>query len=279
MVMANSSWTIDHIRQLWNASRTRQRRLSPIEVVYPPVAVDELKQAVDVSRRGEEDRQGNVIYIAQFRPEKDHQLVLRAFARFLHKGQALDETSSSRSSSSARAHLTLIGSVRNSADETYIYSLRLLAHELQIKEDVTFLLNAPWKDTRDGKSNGSVLSHLGTASVGANAMWNEHFGIGVVEYQAAGLISVVHDSGGPRRDIVVDMNGAEEDGGSGPTGYRVTNEIEFADAFRKVLHDMNDDERWQMRLRARQSASRFSEDVFKRAWIRQMEKLIELRAA
>jgi alpha-1,2-mannosyltransferase len=42
-------------------------------------------------------------------------------------------------------------------------------------------------------------------------MWNEHFGIGVVEYQAAGLISVVNDSGGPKEDIVVDVDG-------GPTG-------------------------------------------------------------
>ena len=38
-------------------------------------------------------------------------------------------------------------------------------------------------------------------------MWNEHFGIGVVEYQAAGLICVVNDSGGPKADIVVDYDG------------------------------------------------------------------------
>jgi alpha-1,2-mannosyltransferase len=44
-------------------------------------------------------------------------------------------------------------------------------------------------------------------------MWNEHFGIGVVEYQAAGLISVVHNSGGPKGDIVIPINGQ-------PTGKR-----------------------------------------------------------
>jgi len=38
-------------------------------------------------------------------------------------------------------------------------------------------------------------------------MWNEHFGIGVVEYQAAGLISVVHNSGGPKLDIVTEVDG------------------------------------------------------------------------
>jgi alpha-1,2-mannosyltransferase len=48
---------------------------------------------------------------------------------------------------------------------------------------------------------------MGVASVGVNGMWNEHFGIGVVEYQAAGLISVVNDSGGPKLDIVVEVDG------------------------------------------------------------------------
>ena len=36
---------------------------------------------------------------------------------------------------------------------------------------------------------------LGGASVGLHTMWNEHFGIGVVEMMAAGLAVVAHDSG------------------------------------------------------------------------------------
>jgi alpha-1,2-mannosyltransferase len=40
------------------------------------------------------------------------------------------------------------------------------------------------------------------ASVGLHSMWCEHFGIGVVEMMAAGLVVVAHDSGGPRMDIV-----------------------------------------------------------------------------
>lgn len=41
-----------------------------------------------------------------------------------------------------------------------------------------------------------------------NAMWNEHFGIGVVEYvvyQAAELVNVVEymTSGGPKMDVVI----------------------------------------------------------------------------
>lgn len=40
-------------------------------------------------------------------------------------------------------------------------------------------------------------------------MWNEHFGIAVVEYMASGLIPIVHASAGPLLDIVTpwDANG------------------------------------------------------------------------
>jgi alpha-1,2-mannosyltransferase len=33
-------------------------------------------------------------------------------------------------------------------------------------------------------------------------MWNEHFGIGVVEYMTSGLITLAHQSGGPLMDIL-----------------------------------------------------------------------------
>lgn len=79
-----------------------------------------------------------------------------------------------------------------------MYELRLQANELKIKESVEFHLDASWPE---------ILEWLRKASVGVNGMWNEHFGIGVVEYQAAGLISVVHDSGGPKRDIVTKIDG------------------------------------------------------------------------
>ena len=33
-------------------------------------------------------------------------------------------------------------------------------------------------------------------------MWNEHFGISIVEMMAAGLVVVAHNSGGPKGDII-----------------------------------------------------------------------------
>lgn len=188
VVMTNSTWTQNHIQKLWGPPRARAAKRNPIAVVYPPVAVTELETEVDVSPASEARREKVLLYIAQFRPEKNHQLVLQAFAEFVRTGSAAAEG----------ARLVLVGSVRDDHDSKRVYQLRLLVNELHIRDRVEFHLDAPWPD---------VLEWLRRASVGVNGMWNEHFGIGVVEYQAAGLVSVVHDSGGPKLDIVVPVNG------------------------------------------------------------------------
>ena len=196
IVMTNSSWTQGHIKILWEPHRRKRQKTSDIEVVFPPVAVEELEQAIEVSEQSEGDREKALLYVAQFRPEKNHTLILRAFSRMLHSN------SGDAAKATQDAKLVLVGSVRDSEDATRVYNLRLLAHELKIKDHVEFLCDAPWSD---------ILDWLRRSWVGVNGMWNEHFGIGVVEYQAAGLISVINDSGGPKEDIVVEWDG-------GPTG-------------------------------------------------------------
>lgn len=196
VVMTNSSWTQGHIQSLWGPHRTKRHKESEIQVVFPPVAVEELELAIEINEQSESHREPALLYVAQFRPEKNHALILRAFAEMLEKSK--DRAATALNS----AKLVLVGSVRNSEDATRVYDLRLLAHELKIKDQVEFLCDAPWSD---------ILEWLRKSWVGVNGMWNEHFGIGVVEYQAAGLISVVNDSGGPKYDIVIDYDG-------GPTG-------------------------------------------------------------
>ncbi|KAF2142558.1 glycosyltransferase family 4 protein [Aplosporella prunicola CBS 121167] len=208
VVMTNSSWTQKHMENLWGPRPERvscfdslvlshalsrkgvptEHAVYPIEVVFPPVAVEELEQQIEVSEATEAERGPYLLYIAQFRPEKNHQLILDAFAELLGTWPQESE----------KPKLVLIGSVRNPEDATRVYNLRLLAHELRVKESVEFICDATW---------AQILAWLGRASVGINGMWNEHFGIGVVEYQAAGLISVVNDSGGPKVDIVTEVDG------------------------------------------------------------------------
>ena len=47
---------------------------------------------------------------------------------------------------------------------------------------------------------------MGRAQFGLHSMWCEHFGIGIVELMASGVIVVAHNSGGPKSDIVVPVD-------------------------------------------------------------------------
>lgn len=249
VVMTNSTWTQRHISSLWGETRKAAGKKRDITVVYPPCAVRELQTAISLTRESSKERR-NVLYIAQFRPEKMHSLIIDAWHAFLRSEHS--ETAVEK-----RPKLVLVGSVRDDHDEKRVYALRLQAQE--VKESVEFVVNAKWPQ---------ILGFLRESSVGVNGMWNEHFGIGVVEYQAAGLISVVNDSGGPKEDIVVEVEG-------GRTGFHASDKESFAEGFKKAL-GMGEEEAFAMRQRARKSAWRFSEEVFDERWREEMGGLVGL---
>jgi alpha-1,2-mannosyltransferase len=234
-VMVNSSWTAGHVRSLW--------KRDDVAVVFPPCAATELLEKI----AGEQPREKLLLCIAQFRPEKNHRLLIDAFAAFYRSTVKHKD-----------ARLVLVGSVRHDEDATRVYDLRIQTREMGVKDQVDFVTDAPWSE---------VLEWLGRAWVGVNAMWNEHFGIGVVEYQAAGLVSVVHDSGGPKMDIVVEVEG-------GRTGFHATTVEEFAKAFEEAL-SMPEEEVRLVRRRARRNALRFSEEEFVEGWMRVFDGLME----
>ncbi|KAI5928221.1 hypothetical protein F4810DRAFT_184348 [Camillea tinctor] len=248
VVMTNSTWTQAHVQSLWGSRRQQRGRVHPIAVVYPPCAVNDIEQAVEVSEESEKRRQKYIVYIAQFRPEKNHQLILQSFAEFVKSG----------TDAAKDVKLVLLGSVRDDNDSRRVYQLRLLVNELHIKDQVIFQLDAPWSE---------ILQWLGKAYIGVNGMWNEHFGIGVVEYLAAGLISVVHNSGGPKLDIVTDVDGQ-------PTGFHATTVAEFAQGYEKAF-SLPDP--LAVRRRARQSSKRFSEEEFVKRWLAELEKLVGMK--
>lgn len=63
-VMVNSSWTEDHIKNLWNCTT---------HLVYPPCEVSHLKDLQHLKTD-----KIIIMSIGQFRPEKDHPLQLQA---------------------------------------------------------------------------------------------------------------------------------------------------------------------------------------------------------
>ena len=91
-----------------------------------------------------------------------------------------------RSAFAVCPRLHVIGGCRHEADRMRAAALKSLADTLGISDDVEFMVNAPFD---------AMLRTLGSAAIGLHTMTDEHFGIGVVEYMAAGCTPVAHDSG------------------------------------------------------------------------------------
>ncbi|KAG2225030.1 hypothetical protein INT45_003230 [Circinella minor] len=233
IVMVNSSWTKGHIDQLWKTEA---------EIVYPPCDTERLN-VLDLN-----NRMPKIVSVAQFRPEKDHAMQIQAMAKLFEKHPKWKDEKD--------LELVMIGSSRNEGDERRIVGLRKLAQELNVEKYVRFEVNA---------SFDTLVDYLGKAKVGLHTMWNEHFGIGVVEYMAAGLIPVAHNSAGPKRDIVTEYDGR-------PTGFLADSVDSFADCLDKAL-SLSKQDTIKMASNARAAASdRFSEVAFSRELMRSLRK-------
>ncbi|KAJ6294232.1 hypothetical protein OIU76_022337 [Salix suchowensis] len=224
LAMVNSSWTQSHIEKLWKIP-------SRIMRVYPPCDTSGL-QVLPLERPS---KTPIFISVAQFRPEKAHPLQLEAFSVAIKRLDA----------DMPRPLFQFVGSCRNKFDEDRLQKLQDKAVELKIDGDVQFYKNVMYRD---------LVKLLGGSVAGMHSMVDEHFGISVVEYMAAGAIPIAHNSAGPKMDIVLEEDGQQ-------TGFLAQNVEEYADAILKVLR-MPETERLKMAAAARKRAGRFSEQRF-----------------
>ncbi|POM62355.1 Alpha-1,2-mannosyltransferase [Phytophthora palmivora] len=171
--MVNSTWTYNHIKQLWGNAPT---------IVYPPCGA--MREYMNFSL---EDREPIALSISQFRPEKNQLLQLQSFHVLLTKYKDLMKTKFSD------FRLVLLGSCRNADDEARVETLKQQAKELGIADRVDFVVNASFAELK---------RYLARSSIGVHTMYNEHFGISNVEMMAAGMLVVANNSGGPKADIV-----------------------------------------------------------------------------
>ncbi|WRT64804.1 uncharacterized protein IL334_001739 [Kwoniella shivajii] len=260
-IMTNSSWTQAHIQSLLNSARnsflaslllkddltiqkreergeTRKEDRARCEVVYPPCDTKEFVKLGSLDNRKRE-----MVSLAQFRPEKDH-------AKQLHALASLFEKHPQYRSGKQSIKLIMMGGSRDSADEERLNGLRRLAVKLGITDNVEFLVNAPYSE---------IVKRLGDASIGLNTMMDEHFGISVVEFMAAGLIPIVHASAGPLMDIVVPFHKQK-------TGFHATDADSFAEAIHQAF-SLPLKESVSTRKAARELAvQKFSEKEFEEGW-------------
>lgn len=168
VVLTNSSWTQNHIQSLfWPRMCTR---------LYAPCDVTRFAAASQPPRQ----RNNRIVSVGQFRPEKNHLLQLEAFHAAL-PGLPTD------------AQLVMIGGARNAEDRARVAQLEARARELGIEKRVEVKVNAAVADVR---------AELGRCVIGLHTMRDEHFGIVLLEYLAAGCIPLGHRSGGVELDIV-----------------------------------------------------------------------------
>jgi len=248
LVMVNSTWTYNHIHALWRfATKSRNQ---PIEIVYPPCRVpDRVDHSSDdkdeqQQQRSEQQRENTIVSIGQFRPEKNHKLQIEALSVLLRTHPELRISSDSNPTTPVR--LRLIGSCRNDADRGRVDELRKIVSDLDLGEHVIFDINPPYSE---------LQASMFRAKIGIHTMRQEHFGIGIVEMMAAGLLTIAHNSGGPKSDIVLPGDNTSA------TGFLAITAEEYAEAMHRALA-MDDRDASAMRHRARASATRFSDSAF-----------------
>ena len=247
LTMVNSTWTEEHVKQLWSSSSVRL-----IHKIYPPCDVKHFKQLDrDVQEDNINDSIKTIVSVGQFRPEKDHALQIRAMFELRELLDDEDRWSKIR--------LVLIGGCRNAEDEKRVQDLRDLCRHLSVEDNVEFRINVSFHD---------LCEAMRTATIGLHTMWNEHFGIAVVEMLAAGLLTISHRSGGPLMDIIVEDVNARN-------GFLAVHDKEYAANIGHILNNLTPEGRQAIRDRARASVDRFSDRNFENGWIRVLEPFIE----
>ena len=241
IVMVNSSWTHNHINALWKIpDRTC--------VVYPPCNTKSLLELSIDERESTKVHPYQILSLAQFRPEKNHSMQLKLFQKFLKEVGAKNKE---------KYRLLLVGSCRGEDDENKVKELMEEAKDLKVDRYVEFCVNIAYQ---------GLLDLLMESTVGLHTMKDEHFGIGVVEFMAGGLVTLAHNSGGPKLDIVIDTEGQK-------TGY-LANTVNGYVQYLKDIFQLKPHERYEICLAARNSVKkRFSEETFKKRFLVETECL------
>lgn len=250
--VTNSSWTRGHVRDIfWRRFWWQQEPTAPSpSTVFPPCNTEELTE-IPLKSGARNLKKPIILSIGQFRPEKDHALQIEAFALALRQA----EGSGSNLRAIAHSRLVLVGGCRTEEDARRVEGLRQMARDLGLSDQqCEFHVNVPYSKIKD------LLSR---AVVGIHTMVDEHFGIGVVEYMASGVIAVANNSGGPAADIIAPVHGQA-------TGYLASTAEEYASALVNALC-ISDREREKMQVAARTSIQRFSEKSFDDGFVGAMD--------
>ena len=244
LVIVNSSWTEKHMLNILQYVGGNK----PVTKIYPPCNTTELlcntnnrnnasssnnnSSSTSSSNNSSSTRTPCIISIGQFRPEKDHLLQINAFHTLLVKYKHHRNNKNIR--------MLIIGSVRNEGDERILRQCKDRIKELSAlsechdgQDDLDFENRIQLKVNVEYSEIIDAVRNVGC--VGLHTMWNEHFGISVVEMLAAGLMVVAHNSGGPMMDIITDIALGLNSSNTLYNGFLASSPDEYADCMSLAL--------------------------------------------
>ncbi|KAI1711176.1 glycosyl transferases group 1 domain-containing protein [Ditylenchus destructor] len=240
IVMTNGSWTNNHIKKLWSGHP---------KIVYPPCDVDELTRI--------EDKSEHIL---------TNENCLRILAEVRNELAKMGR-------GHLKVKLLIAGGCRDEDDYKRVEFLRNYAREslkLDNKDDIEWHLNVSYK---------VLLQLFQDSLIGIHTMWNEHFGISVVEGLASGTIMVAHDSGGPKLDIVGGYlpsdNQKTDENSETVCGFLASTKGEYAEKILSIL-EMTPEQRSAIRQNAKESALRFSNEEFDERFCESMAQMIAI---
>jgi glycosyltransferase involved in cell wall biosynthesis len=146
------------------------------------------------------------------------------------------------------AKFIILGSTA-AASKGYISQLLREARAFGVENRIEVVQNANETSKKEILSRAKIYLHT---------MPGEYFGISIVEAMAAGLVPVVHQSGGPWLDILEESQGAY--------GYSYRSVDEAAHIINKLLE--KEHERLQVSSRAIERSKLFDSERFKRSMVR-----------
>lgn len=261
--ICNSTWTFDRIVPLWEDTRVKARVARKmgegeggegdkaadanvdtdataeadahaigsgrVSILYPPCDLDRLRE-FDVGG----EREPILFSLGQFRPEKNQSLQLDILQCLLARRPEWRD----------RIHLAIYGGCRNASDRARADALMQRAVSLRLATCVSVVTDVDYQ---------AILEMLQEATIGLHTMAEEHFGINIVEFMAAGPIAVAHASGGPITDVIREP---------GITGFLAHSVEEYAETIERILA-MPEAGRREIREAARKSAlARFDGTIF-----------------
>lgn len=164
--MSNSTWTYEHMTNIWPQVKSAK--------LFPPCSTELYRSTTDAQMRA-----NIIVSFAQFRPEKRHKMQVDIFKKVVNKYPNMK--------------LHIVGSTRDPSDQALFDELQGYINQLGLGNDVILRPNLPFVEVKKLFSN---------AKLGIHTMRDEHFGISIIEMMSAGLVTIAHNSAGPKSDII-----------------------------------------------------------------------------